>query len=48
MAGSAPETAAAIPAARPPPPTGTAMVLTSGHCSRISIPTVPWPATTSA
>ncbi len=37
-------TATATPAARPPPPIPTRMVRTSGHCSRISRPTVPWPA----
>ncbi len=39
--------ATAMPAASPPPPTGTTMVRTSGHCSAISRPTVPWPAITS-
>lgn len=34
-------TATAIPAARPPPPTPTTIVRTSGHCSRISRPSVP-------
>lgn len=37
-------TATAIPAASPPPPRPTTMVRTSGHCSRISRPTVPCPA----
>lgn len=37
-------TAAATPAARPPPPIGTAMVATEGSCSRISRPMVPCPA----
>ena len=37
-------TATAIPAASPPPPMPTTMVRTSGHCSRISSPTVPCPA----
>ncbi|GGR33263.1 hypothetical protein GCM10015536_43440 [Streptomyces griseomycini] len=40
-------TATATPAASPPPPTPTTIVRTSGHCSRISRPTVPWPAMTS-
>ena len=35
--------AAATPEAMPPPPTGTNTVPTSGHCSRISRPIVPWP-----
>ncbi|HXW05631.1 MAG TPA: hypothetical protein VD833_10400 [Vicinamibacterales bacterium] len=38
-------TAAATPASRPPPPTGAMTAVTSGHCSRISSPAVPWPAT---
>ena len=45
--GSASLTATAIPDARPPPPTGTVIVRTSGHSSMISRPRVPWPATTS-
>ena len=40
-------TAAATPPSRPPPPVGTSTVATSGHCSTISSPTVPWPAITS-
>ena len=40
-------TAIAIPASTPPPPHGTTTVSTSGACSTISSPTVPWPATTS-
>ena len=36
-----------MPASRPPPPTGTRIVSTSGRCSRISRPTVPCPAMTS-
>jgi hypothetical protein len=47
MAGLAPLAAIAMPAASPPPPTGTAIVRTPGHCSTISRPTVPCPATTS-
>ena len=46
-AGSSDCTATAIPAASPPPPTGTRTVRTSGHCSMISKPSVPWPATMS-
>ena len=38
---------ATMPAARPPPPTGTSTVRTSGTCSAISRPAVPWPATMS-
>jgi hypothetical protein len=41
-------TATAIPATSPPPPVHTTTVLTSGHCSTSSSPTVPCPATTSA
>jgi len=40
-------TAEQMPASRPPPPIGTMIVRTSGHWSRISIPTVPCPAITS-
>ncbi len=40
-------TAAAMPASKPPPPAETTTVRTSGHCSRISRPQVPWPATMS-
>ena len=36
-----------MPASRPPPPTLTTTVFTSGHCSRISRPQVPWPVTMS-
>ena len=36
-----------MPAANPPPPIGTTIVCTSGTCSMISSPTVPWPATMS-
>ena len=32
---------------RPPPPMGTTICSTSGSCSRISRPMVPWPAITS-
>ena len=39
--------ALAMPAARPPPPMGTTIVVASGACSRISRPSVPWPAMTS-
>ncbi len=46
-AGSRLLTATAIPAARPPPPTGTTTVRTWGHCSMISNPRVPWPVTMS-
>ena len=41
-------TALATPEMRPPPPIGTITVSTSGTWSRISSPSVPWPATTSA
>ena len=47
MAGLRPLAAIAMPDASPPPPTGITIVRTSGHCSRISRPTVPWPAITS-
>ena len=40
-------TAIAIPASNPPPPVGTTTVFTSGACSMISSPAVPWPATMS-
>ena len=40
-------TAMRIPASRPPPPTGTTTVSISADCSRISKPTVPWPAMTA-
>ena len=46
-AGSRLFTATVIPAASPPPPTGTRIVRTCGHCSMISKPRVPWPATMS-
>src|SRR3989441_1256294 len=55
-AGSTPHTTARLPAAaspatmpeiRPPPPTGTTTVSTSGSCSTISSATVAWPATMS-
>ena len=36
--------AVATPASRPPPPTPMITVSTSGYCSRISRPIVPWPA----
>ena len=36
-------TASAMPASSPPPPVQTTTVRTSGTCSRISSPTVPWP-----
>ncbi len=45
--GSRECTATVMPAARPPPPTGTRIVRTCGHCSMISNPSVPWPATMS-
>ena len=45
--GSSECTATVIPAASPPPPTGTTTVRTPGHCSMISKPSVPWPATMS-
>ena len=44
--GFEPLTAAAIPETRPPPPTGTSTTSVSGASSRISSPTVPWPAMT--
>ena len=47
MPGSCALAAIAIPDASPPPPTGITIVRTSGHCSMISRPTVPWPAITS-
>ena len=34
------------PEISPPPPAGTKTVVTFGRCSRISRPTVPWPAMT--
>merc|ERR1719234_1081011 len=37
-------TALAVPAIRPPPPTGITIASTSGTWSRISRPMVPWPA----
>jgi hypothetical protein len=37
----------AVPAASPPPPTGTTTMSTSGMSSAISSPTVPCPATIS-
>ena len=37
-------TATQRPASRPPPPTGQTITSTSGTCSRISRPSVPWPA----
>ena len=40
-------TATATPEISPPPPMATTIVATSGHCSRISSPTVPCPAITS-
>ena len=40
-------TAAATPPSSPPPPALTTTAATSGHCSRSSRPTVPWPAITS-
>ena len=40
-------TAMAMPASSPPPPVGTTTVLTSGTCSMISRPQVPWPVTMS-
>ena len=45
----APRDAAAtvIPETSPPPPTGTTITSTRGSSSRISSPTVPWPASTS-
>src|SRR2546422_5535452 len=55
-AGSTPHTTAVllaaanpatIPEIRPPPPTGTTTVSTSGSCSTISSATVAWPATMS-
>ncbi len=36
-----------MPAMSPPPPIGTTIVSTSGQSSRISTPTVAWPAITS-
>ena len=47
ISGSRPLIATVIPATRPPPPTGTTTVRTCGHCSMISKPIVPWPATMS-
>ena len=38
---------AAIPEMRPPPPTGTNTYSTLGSWRTTSMPTVPWPATTS-
>ncbi len=45
--GRSARTAVATPASSPPPPVQTRIVRTSGHCCRISSPTVPCPATTS-
>ena len=45
--GLASLTASATPESKPPPPVHTRTVRTSGHCSRISSPTVPCPATMS-
>jgi hypothetical protein len=39
--------ATATPASNPPPPTPITTVSTSGICSKISNPMVPWPETTS-
>ena len=47
MAGLMLLTAKATPANRPPPESGTSTWVTSGSCSRISRPRVPWPAITS-
>ena len=47
ISGSRPLTATVTPAASPPPPTGTTTVRTCGHCSMISKPRVPCPATMS-
>ena len=47
IAGSMPLTATVTPATRPPPPVGTTTVRTGGHCSAISMPSVPCPATMS-
>ena len=41
-------TATATPASSPPPPAGTRISVTSGHCSRISSPIVPCPAMTAS
>ena len=40
-------TAVATPARNPPPPAEAITVRTSGHCSMISRPQVPWPVTMS-
>ena len=45
--GSLPRAPTATPAMSPPPPTDTAIVRTSGHCSTISRPRVAFPATVS-
>ena len=45
--GSSDLTAMAVPAARPPPPTGTMTHDRSGTSSTSSSPSVPWPATTA-
>ena len=44
--GCSSRSASAIPDARPPPPIGTTSVSSSGSCSAISSPIVPWPAIT--
>jgi hypothetical protein len=46
--GKRPLTAAATPAASPPPESGTSTVAASGIASAISSPSVPCPATTAA
>jgi hypothetical protein len=47
MSGLSALAATAMPESRPPPPRPVTIVLASGHCSRISSATVPWPAITS-
>ena len=47
ISGRRARTAVASPAIRPPPPMATRMVSTPAMSSRISSPSVPWPATTS-
>ncbi len=42
--GAVPSARTARPVIRPPPPTGTTSVPTSGSCSRSSSASVPWPA----
>ena len=45
IASSTPASAFATPEINPPPPTATSTVSTSGACSAISSPRVPWPQT---